>query len=149
MIYLKYIIFSLLIFSSCTVGKSSNRGSYLIRYLEDVIHFEGESSNLNVIILYTDRCKTCSSEKMIFIDKIVTANDFLVILNFSDSTVENQINSKAVLKIDNGNLEKYGLSSPENQIFIIKDNEVIFDAYIEESNYKIIEKELKKATNKK
>lgn len=135
------ILISLLLLSQCSFTSNSERGGYLIRYLNETRLAGNNYNNANVYILYTDRCKTCKPDRIDKIKKLLLQYDNnYVILNYPDTALANKLQSNAKIYLDNSNFDKYGLNAPENQIFIIRNGKVVFESFIDEAAYSKIRK---------
>jgi len=136
----------LVVLLACVPSKndSSNRSIYLLRYLKSTLIVEEDTKNINIFLVYVDRCKTCKPNRIAkIIDFLKHYDNNVIIFNGKDTSALLQLSPFVKTYIDKKYLGQYGLIAPENQIFIIRGNRVVFDSFLDEKNYSQINKALK------
>ncbi len=138
----KYIIpFYILI--SCTNNKvytnSNNvreRGDLLELYLESKKEIIDVPKDVNIYFIHNNgsyRCSYNPIEEVAILMKEYKNN--IVIMSSVDSLTMKTLEEYGDVYIDKISLRKYGLIAPENQLFIIRDDNVIFKTLLDTENH--------------
>ena len=140
-----------LLFLNCSNPKDisisdglNNRTDMLEKYIKSKKGLFNIPNNVNIYFLYSSNNNRCTCQP---INEIVVLlkeyKDNVVILNEEDSATIKNLYKYAEVYVDNKTLRKYGLMSPVNQLFIVRDNKVIYKTMINVDNQKKVLKQVK------
>jgi len=123
----------------------SYRSDLLELYLETKKNIIKVPEDVNIYFVYTTNSSRCECQP---IDEIILLlkeyKNNIVIMNEIDSTSIKTFDKYAQIYIEEFSLRKYGLIAPINQLFLLRNNTVIYKTLIDTDNHNKILKKVKK-----